>query len=171
MSVNDLVESIVASASLSLSFASLSLLSLFLSLSASLSSFKSLSLCLVILCRLLHSPSLALLLLNDDRHVPCSPFARCRYQTLLFSFFQSFAIYRFLLFTGVRAAFVSTLDPLPSSPFVSNCFVLSRQNLPSPRGIDARIVVGNRERERWCYRFAIVDPRSIQRYLLLASSE
>ena len=77
--------------------------SLFLSVSLSLpfSLFLSVrlspSLCLIILCRLLHSPFFALLLLNDDRHVPStSPFARCRCQRLLFSFFPIICIYRFL---------------------------------------------------------------------------
>lgn len=51
------------------------------------------------------------LLLNDDRHVPCSPFARCRYQTLLFSFFPIICHLSLPSFIGVRAAFVS-----PSSP-------------------------------------------------------
>lgn len=128
-----------ASASLSLSFAfSLSLLLLFLRLNLRL--FVSLFFAACFIHRPLRC-SYSMMIATCHAVLLHAVVTRHRCSV----FFQSFAIYRFLPFICVRAAFVSTLDPLPSSsPFVSNCFVLSRQNLPSPRGIDARII-GNRE--------------------------
>lgn len=80
--------------------------------------------CLIILCRLLHSPFFALLLLNDDRHVPStSPFARCRYQRerLLFSFFFSNHLHLSLPSRWCACRFCFTLFLYLFH--ASNCFV------------------------------------------------